>query len=1102
MRNFVIGTTYTIGSDPNEMEWEISRAEASTFEHAIFIGIRNRIATLDDTVRVIPTPRTGDRGRDIEIEFRRPIELAGHRFDVPEGKEFGRIYVECKMAEKGRLNDAFLSDISQHEPGEIVAHILATNATITPTLHYRAVKSWQRIGAEFFLLDRWRLRNWLFSEKQPPLFERPNTNIEVPNNFAAQNVSGNGVVAHLLSQREQSDSDNRICTYLVVRNHSLESQSFSISTASELSWDSDVDLHMIISPTEDRVYRFYSRQQIFGYDTELSFNTNTIGRSTTISLRASQLDLLLEPIFCGEKHRLAQKEITSLIADPAPLKIISIEGEAGVGKSRTVSEALTKIGDTSASEVVWLTCSPDTGNFDFSLLWRRISDRVLNEIAPEMTASSMPYVAVNAIAGLGVSVIIIFEDLHHCSYETIVDFKRLISAPPLMESPCSLIVTGRNDFTFPNPDYFSFLEFIRLHLDRVARIRLEPLSEQDSRDLINSIVLDLPKAALEKINRIGQHNPFMILEVLQYLLDVERARLLSRQTIGIIDPERFSGKEGLPEGVQELYSLRFQALESANHGRIALDLLCLSSLYGHRLPIELFGTFFEGDRAEEVLRLLRRRRFLVFSPNEGSASFAHENLLHAARAWLLTRADARDVAGRLCENGMSAHLSRFQRGLLLALAERDDEAFEAFTPIWERLKTVSNFSSEEIDREYFQYLPFIFDVAIRRGSSPEELFRIASTRGYMGVHNFPLYQGVSACEEAIKWIARVQSLKIDSSNKVRVLRQLQAHALQNMGRTGESLRLMLEIKSEIEVDGIREPFLEYDLYDRLQEHYRKANHRVLMENYGQLAARAVALSKDEKLQCSHLITQSLAKIHDGRRVAFAAANRAIEASDALGIRRFSLFNRLTLLVAKTIYEKKSKNYCDLYKEALDLLRLAVTENFSDSIIRLELLLATLALHCLEDPVEARKVALNFLEAGREASVRYGIGLYGWALENLKAVILLEDKNFSDEDVNRAFRSCIDHLQRRGLLFVGCEGSTYPNVHAIANLIRFRASFSEAEALAIVFQRLSTYSMKHMEEREMALKLVLDAKSGKALFWSNSPELLRYPKNDGYFTPVF
>lgn len=1105
MRNLgVVGTTHTIGPDPNEMVWRVAKDQARRFEQVVATGIRNRIASNDISVRVAKTPLTGDQGRDIEIEFSRTIEIAGCRFSVPEGKPSGRIYVECKASEDDRLNDGFLSDASQHETGEFDFHVLATNATITPSLHYRASVNWSRCGAKFYLLDRWRLWNWLFESGvvTPIGTVHPHApSAGTPNRFQEH---ATGLVLHLLSHRERNSQEHLVRTYLVVRNYSPVSQSFSISTASELSWDSDVELQAVLEPYEDRAYRFRSRQQIFGYDAELTLKLTSTGRSTSISLKAPHCDLVLEPIFHGENHRAASKIIGDLVADPQPLKFVSVEGEAGVGKTRTIREALDGYGNASAHEVVWLPCRSDTGTFDFTILETQLRERTRVATEIDLSVPSFSTRVIESIGHLSLPVVLVLEDLHHCSADGIRELKQLILDPPSMSASCTVIFTGRNDFTFPNPDYFSFLELVHLNLDKIAQIKLEPLSQQDSHDLINSIVANLPIAAMERIDRLGQRNPFVIIEILQYLLDVGLSRLLSRRTTGIVDPERFVGATDLPDRVEHLYSLRFQSLSAAPHGHRAFDLLCLASLFGYRLSVELLEDFFDDEPVAPVLALLRQRRFLTFHPEEGSFTFTHENLLHAARNQLASQGGSRELAQRLSDNRMSSRLPEFQRGLLLALAGRDAEAFEVFSPIWNCLRNVTNFSSEEISREYFQYLPFLFDVAERLQESPDDLARVATTRGYMGVHNFPLYIGVQACDDAIEWISRIAETPEYLLKKRRPLRQLRAHALQNMGRTGEAFRVMLELKAELEVGLINDPPLEYDLYDRLQEHYRRANHRALMLDYGQLAARAVQLSVDDKLLSSHLITQSLASIHDGRKAALNMAQAALSASEKVGVKRFNVFNQLTVLVAEALYIGKDRDkYTQLYHQALTLLRVAVNENFSDSIIRLDLFLATLALQVYEDPGEARKTASIFIDSGREASVRYGIGFYGWAFENLRAVLMLNDDRAADEDISLAFQACLDHLQRRGLLFVGCADGTYPNVHAISNIVRYWASFSEKEACRLISSHITSYSMAHTGNNDAALKLALEAKSGRAILWpARSLEMLRYPAKNGFFTPIF
>src|ERR1700761_315714 len=119
----LVGKTSVLGESPNHFEWQISGRNADGFEDAVFRLLQVRVATSDGAVRVIRTRRSGDEGRDIEITFSQPILLGERRISPRPGQRQGKIYVECKATRHDRLDDGFLSDVSQHRQGAFDAYV-------------------------------------------------------------------------------------------------------------------------------------------------------------------------------------------------------------------------------------------------------------------------------------------------------------------------------------------------------------------------------------------------------------------------------------------------------------------------------------------------------------------------------------------------------------------------------------------------------------------------------------------------------------------------------------------------------------------------------------------------------------------------------------------------------------------------------------------------------------------------------------------------------------------------------------------------------------------------------------------------------------------
>jgi hypothetical protein len=249
----IVGRTKVLGIDPNQFSWPISSQDADLFERTIFNLLQLKLASIDGTVKVIKTRRSGDHGRDIEIQFTHSVTIGDQTVFPRRHRELGTIYIECKISQSNRLDEGFLSDASQHHHEEFDAYVLVTNSTLTPYAHYRAQLQWGNLEAKFILIDRARLRSWLFSS--PQLSEPAHLFAPVLD----ENTSQDDVVVTHQSCVDLKNGVRDAQTYLVVRNYSHSPQRIALSLASDLSWASDVDLEAILEPGEDRAYRLEAR---------------------------------------------------------------------------------------------------------------------------------------------------------------------------------------------------------------------------------------------------------------------------------------------------------------------------------------------------------------------------------------------------------------------------------------------------------------------------------------------------------------------------------------------------------------------------------------------------------------------------------------------------------------------------------------------------------------------------------------------------------------------------------------------------------------------------------------------------------------------------
>jgi hypothetical protein len=1096
------GKTIYLGDNPNDFLWSIPKTEDSghRFERLIARYLKLHVASRDASITIHPTRRVHDEGRDFEVAFTGTVRMFG--FTVAATTDGpARVFVECKSTAEELLDDAFLVDAGQHKDDEAAAYVLVTNSVVTPYCQWRAQREWQRRGARFCLVDRRRLIDLI--NRHDLSAEAKRLRIPLPEESHLLPFDPQALVVSCQTERRTMATSQTLSVYVSLANYGESSVLADLHLATDVSWVMPGGSYeRSVSPGMLETIELVAERQDLDGTAELGLQLTVNGRSTRLSVARARFDLALEPPFVGESHRRLALELRQRIETSPAFLLVSLRGEAGVGKTRTVSEALEPL--VHGRYIAFTYQFTRHGLPDFRDFEREIGP--LDDVGL-LTDELRVDVLLRLAAASGLPIVLHLEDLHHAEEKVIAVFKRAVLDPPTCIAPLVVILAGRDDHTFPNEAYYSLLQLVAdERSEHTCAYALEALTDEDARKLIKDVVVNMPEPGVDRVYALGQNNPFVIVEVIQYLLDVELAHLRSRRTVGVLNPEVFAGREGLPESVGELYDLRLASLRTADQGEMAARFLIVASFFGLAITDEVRTSFFDGsDSSEACWSLLRKRRFVREAADARQATFAHENLLHHLRRWSRRAENAQFASVLVLDRpGLCKRLDILDQGEVHFLHGDHAAALACFEAPRKRIAEVTNVSSEEIERSYFTYLPALFHCGLATGMPVELLANVALAYGYMGVHNFPLVAAENACDTALALLDRIYSGKEEGRRERLALRQLRAHALQNMGQTSRALQEMLEIEAALRSC---EPWPEvsFDLYDRFAEYYRKINHPIPMDAYDRCASRCVEATRDRKLMAAHQITHASTRLFSGAVAARKRAAAAHKAAVASGVKRFVTYTRLTELVVKSIYSQQNTEVlAEVANEARTMLRDAVFDSYADSIMRLELLLGTISLYTAGTPDEGRRLARTYVVSGQANSVRYGNGLFDWAFDNLAAVIDLEDPARVDDDIRARFESCLERLRRRGLAFLGAAGGTYPNAFAVSNIVRWFGALQESRGVAILQERIGAYNNRFAEDIHSAQELVRRAVKGRAIFWpeKSSVAMLRYPAATGYFTPVF
>jgi hypothetical protein len=293
-----------------------------------------------------------------------------------------------------------------------------------------------------------------------------------------------------------------------------------------------------------------------------------------------------------------------------------------------------------------------------------------------------------------------------------------------------------------------------------------------------------------------------------------------------------------------------------------------------------------------------------------------------------------------------------------------------------------------------------------------------------------------------------------------------------MGKTMKASGIMFELDQFLRsnADRVTARELVFDVYDRLQELYKKWNHEALARNYGRLARRVAEESGNRKLLACHAITEAGMDLYRDPPNARKNATWSHALCTTHGAFRLKVYTRLSTYVTQALADPTPTTWRAILPKAKRVVRDAAMNNLSDSLMRAHLLVATLMY--LSDPGDLRVIARaeNHVRAGIDSCVKFGNGLYSWLLYNLSGV-LRDARSAEKEEVWEQFGAARRDLDLQSLFFVGRKDCTYPSVFVISNIVRFRAFYDHLDALEILGCITDYDSERSQDTRENALRLV-------------------------------
>jgi hypothetical protein len=1034
------------GKSPNSLRWKLGQFGGHAFDDLFFDVLTKELKRQDPNVRLQQTPRVEDRGRDIEIVTDVVLRLAGVSIHPPSAAPH-TILVEVKTvksASKPRLPlSTFGKNYLQVRELAYSHFVLVTNASISPRSAREVSEAFSAAGKQFVLIDEYPL--WV-------LLNSYGVTSRLPERLRLEPTD---LVVETQVERTVQGEAIALDVDLMIRNYSDVSRRVTVENLSDLTWRQSIpEVTRMIEPGRFETLRLLAKcKQREACDFELCIHDQD-GTEYPLRFEAHDIAFDFKPPLIGERHHFCLNELANALGAEVPSSLINVVGGAGRGKTRLIEEALART-ERATCKVVCAVLDPERPDQALEVVLRGL-DAALRETASG-DAGLYASAGQNSLATTRLlklltrldhpvySFVILLEDLHHASEAVCALIRDFLRIDRSGRCPLTIIISGRDDYSFPNDAYFALLDVLA-HAEaeattsqesHVTTVRIPDFTPEDSRQMIRAIVRDAPSYAIERLETVGENVPFFIVQAIEYMLETGIAVLLSRETVGIPNPAVFGSRTGFPAAMKSILSGRVAALEALAAGPNLRHFLEVACFFGQILPPDLELVLLGDVSADSAETLLVGRRFLKRA-DDGSLQWYHENILHLLQELVHEAGRAASLAQDIASTPtLFRHFAGWRAGRILSEAGRHRDAWPYFTSISVLADGMTNFSSVNVDSTCFDYLDPAFESAVACDEPPSRLIRLLLLQTYIAVHHRSGRHGPETAVRALSRLSRVQADDTELGEARAKISQLRAHGLLDTGEIGPATKLFLELEGAIKQPDstLRQPDLLFDLYNRLQDVYRMHNHLAVSERYGELADRVARVSGGE-LQAVSMLDSAIVYHYIDTARCIRLHEDALAFARDFGTRRHVAHIEVGLIVA-SLSEARGDvvRLKDLMAQATEVLRHALDESYGALLARIYLTLATIAHLLAAQGVLPWSAVDKYIELSLNAAVTYRAGYEVWMIYNLKAIAALRAGR-PVKEASAYFATALQLLRRSALLFLGNLDLTFENIIVLSNILRF------------------------------------------------------------------
>ena len=1013
----MLSQVFNVTESATTQSWQLDDMLGYPFEDFIVYLIQQilydegYLQTTD--VQIKHTSGSNDGGKDIIIVSKVTIRnLFGFTFSI-NNKSSQKIFIECKSSDNGAIDYNKLSGgIQRAKDQDVDVYVVVTNTTLVPYCYYQLQEAATQNKMQFVLVDQYMLAKELAAKdlsfgKYDPITHEIKKEIKY----------------QVLTNRDSMQQNCEV--YFLIRNYSNQKLSLQISLASNWNWRCDDDripiaLDSFESTCERiRIVRYYNDGQ-----ESLRLMLQDESGEMVIDLQGVNWDTSFLPPLCGQEHQSMIQTIRSHIIASSKFQMLFVHGEAGVGKTRVIQQLCLELKDTAINFENY-SCS---SRQQIATAMRNycIKKHMLLDEQKENTLSEL----ISQINTPFSKQVFIIDDIHNASEALYDELKKL--AQQTIEQPITLILIGRDDYISERNDYFNFLSYAKEHKTQIHDYPLYPLTPEESRGLIRSILSDVPEYAMEQIFNLSNNIPLFIVQFTEYLLDLNLAHVVNRTSVSLKNHENISIRDYLPQKIENIYEKRFDYIRSLFGGDEIQEILIGLSFWGMEFPQKLAFSWGESN----LLDYLFKHSFLVFSKDE-NIRFVHESMYLYFRHLLFTSPKwKRRVAKKIiAEKGLPWYsLNTFEQARLLLWIGETKAADQLFSTAYSHIENFKNFSSTIIDTEIDDYLYDIYEC--QKGKSPfpidfaEKLFQY---KAYVSLHYSSPAAAVEVCNYAEQEMETSKTFHPSEAFRY-VLKELKAHSCLNMGLYQKGFNLLQELLAMnlSQPQNITQE-TRFDLYDRTASVYLKHNQATLALEFNSLSEKIAKTQEDPHLLALFSITKAKILFFNNFSESQAALTQASEYLSYKPDQRILCHNNVTQIISdfRSIYQPViTMEYDEFIRKSQILLDDSLQNNYVNSILRIQLFLATL-FYLNKEYDNARR----YVGQGIDSCIKFGYGTYLWHFYNLRAI--LETVTGAKRNIiQRSFETAYRILRQQNLLFLGNCDFTYENVIALTNVAKF------------------------------------------------------------------